>query len=116
MRKFVVIAFVLFIGHLSQAQVKVSPGLRGGLNLARLTNIDNNNTKSDFYIGGLVDIKFNKYFEVKRYTYVSIYGTMGYTYADLKNIHPQFNNGFYEWNIGLAYKRYFIKRVIKIID
>jgi hypothetical protein len=91
-----------------------------GLNRTQflLINSDEINLQFKFKeaLGVSTGIKFNKYFEVKRYTYVSIYGTMGYTYADLKNIHPQFNNGFYEWNIGLAYKRYFIKRVIKIID
>lgn len=66
MRKIVLIAFVLFAGiNISQAQVKVSPGLRGGLNLSTLTNIDDNNTKTDFYVGGLVNIKFNKFFSLQ---------------------------------------------------
>ncbi|MFD1603275.1 porin family protein [Flavobacterium artemisiae] len=95
MRKFVVIAFVLFIGHLSQAQVKVSPGLRGGLNLARLTNIDNNNTKSDFYIGGLVDIKFNKYFSLQPEINYSRQGSEG-RYYDI-------NDNYYETKYELNY-------------
>ena len=66
MKKLAVIAFVLFIGIQSpQAQVKVSPGLRGGLNLSTLTNIDDNRSKTDFYVGGLVNIKFNKYFSLQ---------------------------------------------------
>lgn len=66
MKKITLIAFVLFIGLVkSQAQVKVSPGLRGGLNISTLTNIDDNRSKTDFYIGGLVDIKFNKYFSLQ---------------------------------------------------
>jgi hypothetical protein len=66
MKKITLIAFVLFIGLVkSQAQVKVSPGLRGGLNFSTLTNIDDNRSKTDFYIGGLVDIKFNKYFSLQ---------------------------------------------------
>ena len=66
MKKITLIAFVLFIGLVKlQAQVKVSPGLRGGLNLSTLTNIDDNRSKTDFYIGGLVDIKFNKYFSLQ---------------------------------------------------
>lgn len=95
MRKFVVIAFVLFIGHLSQAQVKVSPGIRGGLNLARLTNIDNNNTKSDFYIGGLVDIKFNKYFSLQPEINYSRQGSEG-RYYDI-------NDNYYETKYELNY-------------
>jgi hypothetical protein len=66
MKKLIVIAFVLCIGLVkSQAQVKVSPGLRGGLNISTLTNIDDNRSKTDFYIGGLVDIKFNRYFSLQ---------------------------------------------------
>src|SRR6218665_2975813 len=65
MRKFIVIAFVLFIGIKSEAQVRVSPGLRGGLNVSTLTNIDDNKSKTDFYVGGLVDIRFNKFFSLQ---------------------------------------------------
>lgn len=65
MRKFVLIAFVLLIGIQAKAQVKVSPGLRGGLNVSTLTNIDDNSSKTDFYVGGLVNIKFNKFFSVQ---------------------------------------------------
>ncbi|WP_433834590.1 porin family protein [Flavobacterium anhuiense] len=65
MRKFAVIAFVLLIGIQANAQVRVSPGLRGGLNVSTLSNIDDNSSKTDFYVGGLVDIKFNKFFSLQ---------------------------------------------------
>jgi len=66
MRKITLIAFILFIGlTTSHAQMKVSPGIRGGLNLSTLTNINNNSMKSDYYIGGLVEMKFNKYFTLQ---------------------------------------------------
>ncbi|CAD0006500.1 porin family protein [Flavobacterium chungangense] len=65
MRKSILIAFVLFIGITAQAQIKVSPGIRGGVNFSTLTNIDDNSTKTDFYLGGLVNIKFNKYFSLQ---------------------------------------------------
>ena len=66
MKKITVIAFVLFIGLLSsQAQVKVSPGIRGGLNISNLTNFGSSDPRSDFYIGGLLAIKFNKYFTLQ---------------------------------------------------
>ncbi|WET00574.1 porin family protein [Flavobacterium sp. YJ01] len=66
MKKITLIAFVLFIGiQSSQSQVRVSPGLRGGLNISTLTNIDDNNSKTDFYVGGLVNIKFNKFFSLQ---------------------------------------------------
>lgn len=65
MRKIALIAFVLFIGLASsQAQVRVSPGIRGGLNISNLTNFDSD-PKSDFYAGGFVEIKFNRYFTLQ---------------------------------------------------
>lgn len=55
MKKVTLIAFVLFIGLItSQAQVRVSPGIRGGLNFSTLTNVEDNSSKTDFYLGGLV--------------------------------------------------------------
>jgi hypothetical protein len=66
MRKITVIAFVLFLGIInSQAQVSVSPGIRGGLNLSNFTNFGNSDPKSDFYAGGFVAIRFNKYFTLQ---------------------------------------------------
>lgn len=66
MKKITLIAFVLFIGLVQlQAQVRVSPGIRGGLNFSTLTNVEDNSSKTDFYLGGLVNIKFNKYFSLQ---------------------------------------------------
>ncbi|WP_291286414.1 porin family protein [Flavobacterium sp.] len=67
MRKITVITFVLFVGIItSNAQVKVSPGFRGGLNISDLSNMpENSSSKSDFYIGALMAIKFNKYFTLQ---------------------------------------------------
>lgn len=83
MRKITTLAFILFIGTLtSQAQVTVNPGLRGGLNLSRLTNIDDNGLKSDFYAGGLVAIKFNKYFTLQPELTYSRQGSEGRYYSE----------------------------------
>ncbi|WP_163398597.1 porin family protein [Flavobacterium fluviatile] len=83
MRKITLIAFVLFIGLLTtQAQVKVSPGLRGGLNFSTLTNVENNSSKTDFYLGGLVNIKFNKYFSLQPEITYSRQGDEGRYFED----------------------------------
>ena len=83
MRKIITIAFILFIGVLtSQAQVTVSPGIKGGLTLSRLTNIDDNGLKSDFYAGGLVAIKFNKYFTLQPEITYSRQGSEGRYYSE----------------------------------
>jgi len=81
MRKIILIVTILFIGlATSQAQVRVSPGIRGGLNLSTLTNIDDNSMKSDFYVGGLVEIKFNKYFTLQPELTYSRQGSEGREY------------------------------------
>jgi len=82
MRKSILIAFVLFIGLTAQAQIKVSPGVRGGFNFSTLTNIDDNKTKTDFYLGGLVNIKFNKYFSLQPELSYSRQGDKGREYFD----------------------------------
>ncbi|EJL62999.1 porin family protein [Flavobacterium sp. CF136] len=86
MKKSIIHAFVLFIGLIAaQAQVKVSPGVRGGLNFSTLTNIEDNNTKTDFYLGGLVNIKFNKYFSLQPELTYSRQGDKGREYFDNGN-------------------------------
>ena len=83
MKKIALIAFVLCIGLAkSQAQVKVNPGLRGGINFSTLTNIDDNRAKTDFYVGGLVNIKFNKYFSLQPEVTYSRQGDEGRYFED----------------------------------
>ncbi|WP_125718616.1 porin family protein [Flavobacterium ustbae] len=82
MKKIVLIAFVLLAGITSQAQVRVSPGLRGGLNVSTLTNIDDNSSKTDFYVGGLVNIRFNKFFSLQPEVTYSRQGDEGREYFD----------------------------------
>ena len=83
MRKITLIAFVLFIGIITaQAQVTVSPGIRGGLNVSTLTNVEDNSSKTDFYLGGLVNIKFNKYFSLQPEITYSRQGDEGRYFED----------------------------------
>lgn len=94
MRKFIVIAFILFIGINAQAQVRVSPGIRGGLNVSTLTNIDDNNSKTDFYVGGLVNIRFNKFFSLQPEITYSRQGDEGREYfndGSYRNINYELN-------------------------
>ncbi|MHC0439638.1 porin family protein [Flavobacterium sp. 3-210] len=96
MKKITLFAFVLFIGVASmQAQVSVNPGIRGGLNLTSLTNIDNNSMKADYYIGGLVAIKFNRYFTLQPEITYSRQGAEGREYYNGSNA---FQDAKYELN------------------
>lgn len=108
MKKIALIAFVLFIGiQSSQAQVKVSPGLRGGLNLSTLTNIDDNNYKSDFYIGGLVDIRFNRYFSLQPEITYSRQGDEGREYFGNGNNYRYVNYELNYLTLGAVAKYHF---------
>jgi len=83
MKKITLIAFVLFIGLItSHAQVRVNPGIRGGLNFSTLTNVEDNSSKTDFYLGGLVNIKFNKYFSLQPEITYSRQGDEGRYFED----------------------------------
>ncbi|MRX69679.1 Outer membrane protein beta-barrel domain-containing protein [Flavobacterium resistens] len=96
MKKITLFAFLLFIGLTSmQAQVSVNPGIRGGLNLTSLTNIDNNSMKADYYIGGLVAIKFNRYFTLQPEITYSRQGAEGREYYNGSNA---FQDAKYELN------------------
>ena len=65
MKKITLFAFVLFVGLVKlHAQVTVSPGIKGGLNISNLTNFDSD-PKTDFYAGGFVAIRFNKFFTLQ---------------------------------------------------
>ncbi|KRD11310.1 hypothetical protein ASE21_06275 [Flavobacterium sp. Root901] len=108
MKKITLIAFVLFIGLVkSQAQVKVSPGLRGGLNLSTLTNIDYNRSKTDFYIGGLVDIKFNRYFSLQPEITYSRQGDEGREYFGNGNSYRYVNYELNYLTLGAVAKYHF---------
>jgi hypothetical protein len=66
MKKTILIAVVLLVGILNtQAQVKVNPGLKGGLNFTQLTNFDADGPKIDFNLGGFVAIKFNRFYSLQ---------------------------------------------------
>ncbi|MFB9078159.1 porin family protein [Flavobacterium procerum] len=91
MRKFIVIVFV-FIGFVkSHAQVTVSPGLKGGLNISSFSNFESSDPKTDFYAGGLIAIRFNRYFTLqpevlysRQGAEVREYGVGGFGYRNLK--------------------------------
>ena len=58
-------ALNLFFFSTSNAQVTIKPGVKAGLNLSRLTNYFDSDFKSDFYIGGLAEIKFSSFYALQ---------------------------------------------------
>lgn len=67
--------------------------------------------------GGLIiGATLNKYFKLKYYRYITVFGTVGYGFVDYKKVHPDLDNRYFEWNLGVAVKSYGIKRFNKRVD
>lgn len=60
--------------------------------------------------GGLIiGATLNKYFNMKDYEYLSLFGSAGYGFVNYKKVHPELDNGYFEWTLGIAVKL-FIKK------
>ena len=66
--------------------------------------------------GLIIGITLNKYFKIKEYEYVSVFGTGGYGFVNYNKVHSDLDNGYFEWNLGIAYKGFFTKRFNKRIE
>lgn len=63
--KKVIFATLCCIGFAtSQAQVTVKPGVRAGLNVSNLTNLDAD-SRADFYVGGHIGIQFTSFYTLQ---------------------------------------------------
>lgn len=63
--------------------------------------------------GPTVGTTLNKYFKIKDYKYISVFGTVGYGFVNYKKVHPDLDNGYFEWNLGVAYKGFGAKQFNK---
>jgi len=81
--KKILLAFVI-VGLTTTAfsQIKVRPGLRGGINISKITNIDGD-SRTDFYLGGYVGIKLARFYTIQpELTYSRQGGQVWYSYYD----------------------------------
>lgn len=62
--KRVLVILILFSTLSTFSQVEFNPGVRAGVNFSRFTNTEGSN-KTDFYIGGLLGIKFTKFYTLQ---------------------------------------------------
>lgn len=58
----------------------------------------------------------NKYLKIKNYKYFSVFGTIGYGFIDYRKVHSDLDNGYFEWNLGIAYKGFFMEGINKRVD
>lgn len=83
-KKLLLIALCLTVFQV-EAQSKLKPGIRAGANFSRLTNSEEG--KTDFYLGGLLEIKFAKIYTLQpELIYTRQGGTVSYN----------FNQSFYD--------------------
>ena len=67
--------------------------------------------------GGIIfGVTTNKYFKMKDYEFLSIFSSIGYGLIDFEKIHPDLDNNYFEWTIGIAYKGFAIRRFNKKIE
>ena len=62
-KSLLVFAFLLFSSALF-SQVKVSPGLRGGLSISNITN-SHGDSRTDFYVGGFIGVKLARFYTLQ---------------------------------------------------
>lgn len=58
----------------------------------------------------------NKYFRIRRHEYITVFGSFGYGLVDFSKVHIELDKGYYEWNIGIAYKFFFLNYFYKDIN
>ncbi len=82
-----------------------------------IINEDEINKEFSFVKSGglIIGTTLNKYFKIKEAKYISVFGTAGYGFVNYEKIHPDLDNGYFEWNIGVSYKGFLTKRFNKRI-
>jgi hypothetical protein len=60
--------------------------------------------------GGLIlGTTVNKYFRFRDYEYLSLFGSIGYGFVNFERVQASLDNGYFEWNLGIAFKGYFTR-------
>jgi hypothetical protein len=91
-----------------------------GYNRSSFLVINQDELKQDFSFaktgGMLLGSTLNKYFKVKDFSYISLFGSLGYSFVNFEKVHPELDNGYLDWTIGIAYKGFLPKRFNRIVD
>ena len=116
MKKVIMAAICCFGFANSQAQVTVKPGVRAGLNLSTLTNLDAD-SRADFYIGGQVSIQFNKFYTLQPEL---TYSRQGATVTGYVNYLPDFDPSVEfrrtKYDVELQYISLAVANKFRIVD
>jgi len=98
--------------------LSIEPYLGYNRSLFIVINEDELNQKFTFNKTGgiLLGTTINKYFKFSEYKYVTLFCSFGYGSVNYEKIHPDLDNGCFEWNLGVALKAFNIKIFNKRID
>jgi len=72
--------------------------------------------------GFVMGATFNKYFSpykhfmLKDYEYLSLFVTVGYGFVNFEKVHPDLDNGYFEWNFGFSYKGFATNHFAKKVE
>lgn len=118
MKKAIVAGLFLGLGIFqTNAQVTVKPGIKAGLNLSTLTNL-NADSKTDFYAGGFVDIKLARFYTLSPEIIYSRQGAKVNNYFDELYFPNPDDPGFRSrsFDIELQYISVGVMNKFKIVD
>ena len=91
-----------------------------GYNSSSFVVINEDELKQEYTFeksGGLIaGTTLNKYIMTRENGYFVIFGTAGYSLVNFEKIHPDLDNGYFEWSLGIAFKGYFTKFINKRVD
>lgn len=113
MKKAIVAGLFLCFGIFQiNAQVTVKPGVKAGLNLSNLTNL-NADSKTDFYAGGFVDIKLASFYTLSPEI---IYSRQGAKIQSYTNDFDPIAVRQQEFDLELQYISVGVMNKFKIVD
>lgn len=114
------IRFDYYVGYSFDFEKLISLEPYAGYNRTTFLVINEDELNQEFTFnktGGLIiGTTVNKYFKLKDYGYISVFGTVGYGFVDYEKVHPNLDNGYFEWNLGVALKSFGIKRISKRVE
>lgn len=113
MKKTIAFLFLALLGYGAQAQVKIQPGVRAGLNLATFTD-SNMDTKADFYVGGFVGIKLASFYTLQPEITYTRQGAKANNYDFVYPQYPGYQ--FPEEDLSVSYLSFAVMNKFRIVE
>lgn len=100
-----------------QNNISIEPSIGYTISSFHVINEKELNTTFDINScsGLILGVTLNKYIKTNKYEHISMFSRISYGFVDYQRTHNNLGFGYYELNLGLAYKYYFEKRFYKRI-